>query len=176
MYHRANIGMTKASWDHHVGLETVAVLDGLYDKLGDEDLRDCLLSERHPDYSKGSQRDAEGKAYGDQFYPLSEETISALIPLAGKYYVEGNHDKFTFQLSGMMWHASIDRKWAIGVITKICERAGDIKKLQKRIDTIEDTYAKGNKGLKIAGTTEFISLVKHLTECTRKRQKMSLGE
>ena len=37
---------------YHVGLEKVAVLDGLYDKLVDEDLRDCILPERHPYTSK----------------------------------------------------------------------------------------------------------------------------
>ena len=67
----------------------------------------------------------------------SEETISALIPLAGKYYVEGSHDKFTFQFGGMMWHAGIDIESARDVITKICQRAGDIEKLEKRIDTIK---------------------------------------
>ena len=67
----------------------------------------------------------------------------------------------------MMWHAGIDIESAIAVITKICQKAGDTEKLQKRIETIKDTYTKGNKGLKIAGTTEFISLVKHLTGCTK---------
>ncbi|HEY7078148.1 MAG TPA: hypothetical protein VH500_00505, partial [Nitrososphaeraceae archaeon] len=129
---------------YHTGLDKIAILDGLYDKLVDEDLSDCILSERHPYSSKGSQQDTVRKSYSKQFYSLSEETIFALVPLAGKYYQEGNHNKFTFQFSGMMWHAGIDVESATSVITKICERAGDIEKLQKRIDTIKDTYIKGN--------------------------------
>ena len=120
---------------YHVGLEKVAVLDGLYDKLVDEDLRDCILSEKHPYSSKqqvrGESTDTESTVYTKKFYSLSEETISALTPLAGKYYVEGNHDKFTFQFSGMMWHAGIDIESAISIITKICQQAGDTEKLTK---------------------------------------------
>ena len=44
----------------------------------------------------------------------------------------------------------------LSVITKICQRAGDDERLTKRIATIKDTYTKGNKGMTIAGTTEFI--------------------
>lgn len=147
---------------YHVGLDKVAILDGLYDKLVDEDLSDCILSEQHPYSSKRSQKGTGNKTYGNQFYSLSEETISALVPLAAKYYIEGNHDKFTFQFCGMMWHASIDMESATSVIVKICQRAGDSEKLPKRIDTIKDTYARGSKGLTVAGTTEFIKLVQHL--------------
>ena len=151
-----------------MGLNKIAILDGLYDKLVDVDLIDCILSERHPYNSKRSEEDATSKTDGKHFfYTLFEETISALVPLAGKYYQEGNHDKFTFQLSGMMWHVRIAIESAIDVITKICQRAGDTEKLQKRIDTIKDTYSRGTKGLTVAGTTEFITLVQHLTGSTK---------
>ena len=98
---------------YHVGLEKVAVLDGLYDKLVDDYLRDCILPERHPYTSKQQLTASADIAAGattnnEKFYALSEETISTLAPLAGKYYFEGSHDKFTFQFSGMMWHAGID--------------------------------------------------------------------
>jgi len=156
---------------YHVGLEKVVVLDGLYDKLVDVDLRDCIRSDKHPYDSKHQDQVAATEigstVYTKKFNSLYEETISALIPLAGKYYVEGSHDKFTFQFGGMMWHAGIDEESAIAVITKICHQAGDTDKLQKRIDTIKDTYNKGNKGLTIAGTTDFIHLVQHLRECTK---------
>jgi hypothetical protein len=157
---------------YNVGLEKVAILDGLYDRLVDVDLRDCILPERHPYASKQrvtSSLDigAETKTNSKKFYALSEETISALVPLAGKYYVEGSHDKFTFQLAGMMWHANINIESAIDAITKICQRASDTEKLQKRIDTIMNTYTRGNKGLTVVGTTEFINLLQHLTGSTK---------
>ena len=155
---------------YHVGLEKVAVMDGLYDKFVDEDLRYCIQSEKHPYSSmqqvRGESTDTESTVYTKRFYSLSEETIFALTPLAGKYYVEGNHDKFTFQLSGMMWHAGIDIDSAISIITRICQQAGDTKKLRKRIDIIKETYTNGNKGLKVAGATEFIKLIKYETGCT----------
>jgi hypothetical protein len=155
---------------YHVGLEKVAVLNGLYDRLVDEDLNDCIQSERHPYMSKQqltASPEAGIKIKSKKFYALSEETISALIPLAGKYYVEGSHDKFTFHFAGMMWHAGISIESAIDVITKLCQKAGDVEKLSKRIVIIKDTYTKGSKGMTIAGTTEFINLLKHLTDCTR---------
>jgi hypothetical protein len=37
---------------YHDGLEKVAVLDGLYDRLVDEDLRDCILPDKYPYDSK----------------------------------------------------------------------------------------------------------------------------
>jgi hypothetical protein len=75
----------------------------------------------------------------------------------------------------MMWHAGIDIKSAISVITKICQQAGDTGKLQKRIDTVIDTYAKANKGLKIAGTTEFITLIRYLNNCTTEEAENVIG-
>jgi hypothetical protein len=156
---------------YHVGLKKVAVMDGLYDKLIDEDLRECIQSKKHPyDSTKqqqGSVIDKEGTIRPKKIYSLSEETISALISLAGKYYTEGNHHKFTFHFGGMMWHAGISIESATDVITKLCQKAGDIEKLSKRIATIKDTYTKGGTGLTIAGTTEFINLVEHLTKCTK---------
>jgi hypothetical protein len=123
---------------YHVGLEKVATLDGLYDKLVDEDLRDCILPERHPYASKqqltaSAEISAGSKTNSKKFYALSEQTISALVPLAGKYYVEGSHDKFTFQLSGMMWHAGIDVKSVISVITKTCQQAEDTESYKKEL-------------------------------------------
>src|SRR4051812_8824232 len=72
---------------YHVGLEKVATLDGLYDRLVDEDLRYCILPERHPYASKqqltASEKIAAGsKTNSKKFYALSEQTISALVPLA----------------------------------------------------------------------------------------------
>ena len=72
----------------------------------------------------------------------------------------------------MVWHADI----TVDVITKICEKAEDVVKLPKRISTVRDTYAKGDKGLKIASTTEFINLVKHVTGCNIEEAENVIGQ
>ena len=72
---------------YHVGLKKIAVLDGLYDKLVDEDLRDCMLPERHP-YASNQQSTASEdigattKTNSKKFYALIRRNHIRIDPIS----------------------------------------------------------------------------------------------
>ena len=176
-FHYENIGQS----------DKIMIADGLYDKLVNDLLSNCLkkskrvlkpkkfnaLKGEHSDTS--SQEIAENKEVDDTHEKLNQlkespiiltnEQIEESVQYLLGYYKEKTRNKFAFGFSGLSFKENIDEGSAYAILNNICRRAND-SEADARLDTLHRTYINGseNGSESITGKSKLKEVIMYVSE------------
>jgi hypothetical protein len=186
LFHYENVGQS----------DKIMIIDGLYDKLVNELLIDCLRKRKKVSkpkkynalqelsYNSTSSSARVNNAVKFDAYLTNSTNTTNKIALTDAqikesthyllpYYKEGTRDKFAFGFSGLAYKEGVNVESASAVLSNICNRVSDPDK-DTRLDTLHRTYRKGLKNGTdaITGKTKLKKVIAHISNCDNKTSEI----
>ncbi len=173
-FHYENVGLS----------EKIMIADGLYGKLVNDLLKDCLRKKNvksrervKKDNAMNSSSTSSKIVATSNLNVESSENITKTIVLSAEqiedsvkhfipYYCEGTRDKFAFGFSGLAYKEGIAEESASKILENICITTNDIEK-NSRLETLHRTYINGleNGFDGITGKTKLKEVIDFVCNC-----------
>jgi hypothetical protein len=158
--------------------DKIMIADGLYGKLVNDLLQDCLKKKRKQarttnsidlapmDVTTNCELNKRLDADQSEKTVLSAEQIEESVQHFLPYYCEGTRDKFAFGFSGFAYKEDIAEESASKILEDICIRTNDAEK-NSRLETLHHTYVNGREhGFDgITGKTKLREVIDFVANC-----------